>query len=106
MSTTAKIKNALVAMLNEEENKAGLTFSEVWDKLEQTDFKNELYNSKGEKCSGTLIGLTTRIKQNKVEGIKVIKNSNQLVYVSSSNEIEYLVNLTEKYLQQATIRNC
>ncbi|MBW9322381.1 hypothetical protein FG877_02215 [Enterococcus casseliflavus] len=102
MSTTAKIKNELVRLLSLEENKAGLTFSEVWEKLEQTDFKEELYNVKGERRSGTLVGLTTRIKQNKVQGIKVIKNNNQLVYISSNNEIEYLVNLTEKYLQQAT----
>lgn len=103
MSTTSKIKNALVQMLNEEENKAGLTVSEVWNKLEQTEFKAELFNKAGERRNGTLVGLTTRIKEGKVEGIKVVKNSaNNLVYVASSNQVEYLVNLTSKYIEETT----
>lgn len=103
MSTTAKIKEELVRLLSLEENKAGLTVNQVWEKLEQTDFKEELYNSKGERRNGTLVGLTTRIKNGQVDGIKVVKNStNNLVYVASSNQVEYLFNLTDKYLKEAT----
>ena len=103
MSTTAKIKNELIRLLSEEENKAGLTTNQVWEKLEQADFKEELYNPKGERRAGTLVGLTTRIKSGKVEGLKVIKNSsNKLVYVLSSNQVDFLVGLTEKYLKEAT----
>lgn len=100
MSTTSKIKNELVRLLSQEENRAGLTFSEVWKKLEQTDFSKELYNDKGEKRLGTLVGLTTRIKQNKIEGLKVVKVDNQLLYVASDNELEFLINTTKKYLNQ------
>ncbi|MDT2531958.1 hypothetical protein P7D93_19035 [Enterococcus raffinosus] len=100
MSTTSKIKNELVRLLSLEENKAGLTFSQVWKKLEQTDFSKELYNDNGEKRLGTLVGLTTRIKKNKIEGLKVVKVDNQLLYVGSNNELEFLINTTKKYLNQ------
>ncbi|MGM0112829.1 hypothetical protein [Enterococcus sp. DIV0187] len=103
MSTTSKIKEELIRLLNEEENKAGLTFSEVWDKLEQTDFKEELYNDKKEKRIGCLVGLSTRIRKGKIQGLKILKNSsNELVFVSSSNEIDYLMKLTEKFVKDTT----
>ncbi len=101
MSATTKVKMELKKLLNLEENSNGLTFKEVWEKLEETELKNELYNKKGEKRLGLLTGLSTRIKEGKVEGIKIIKNSeNKIIYVSNNTQVEFLCTLTSRYLQE------
>ena len=102
MSTTLKIKKELIRLVNLEEYSAGLTVKEAWKQLEKTDFAKELYNSKGQRRDGTLVGLTTRIKSGKVEGLKVVKNSDyRIVYVADGNELDYLSNLTNKFLSEA-----
>lgn len=102
MSTTTKVKEELIRLLNLEENSNGLTFTEVWEKLEETELKNELYNKKGKKRLGLLTGLSTRIKEGKIEGVKIIKNSeNRVIYVSNNNQVDYLFTLTSRYLKEA-----
>ncbi|WP_438776715.1 hypothetical protein [Enterococcus sp. DIV0170] len=43
--------------------------------------KVELYNSDGVRREGVLTGITTRIKNGKIDGIKVIKENKHIKYV-------------------------
>lgn len=99
-TTTSKIKDALLKMVNDPKNKAGLTFGQVWDELERSDFKDELYDKNGKKRLGTLVGLTSRVQNGKVEGLQVIKQGSTRLYISDRSSIDFLVGLTTQYLQK------
>lgn len=102
-STTQKVLKALLVMLNREGNEEGLTAKEVWVGLESiAALKSELYDERGQRRNNILTGLTTRIKQGKVAGVRVIRDNNKLVYIAVRDELEFLRVITQSYLQQVS----
>lgn len=82
LSTSTKVINALQIMLSEEKYKNGASYNEVWARLESIPaLKTELYNSAGKRREGVLTGITTRIKEEKISGIKVIKKDKHIKYI-------------------------
>lgn len=82
LSTTAKVINALQIMLSEEKYKNGASYNEVWARLESIPaLKTELYNYDGIRREGVLTGITTRIKNEQIDGIKVVKENKHIKYI-------------------------
>lgn len=104
ISTTQKVLNALRVMLNQEENRDGLTLKEVWTRLDSIPaIKKEIYGADGKRRENILTGLTTRIKNHQIQGIRVMKNSdNKLTFIAISNDFEYLKRITEDYLKNVS----
>ncbi|MGM0110687.1 hypothetical protein [Enterococcus sp. DIV0187] len=100
VSTTQKVLKAMRIMLAEEKNRAGLSYKEVWTRLESIPaLKKELYID-GKRREGIVVGLTTRIKENKIDGIKIIKKDNRVLYISHSNDFEFLHQVTSNFIEQ------
>lgn len=90
MSTTSKVLNKMQVLLTE--NESGLKTEELWvELLKDKELGKELIDKNGKRRNGVVVGLTTRIKNGKVENIKVVKNSkNQLVYIASANSLDFI----------------
>lgn len=98
MSTTAKVLEKMYILLKE--NESGLTSDKLWEELmSDSTLSKELIDKNGNRRNGVVVGLTTRIKNGKVENVKVIKNSsNQLVYIASKNNMNFVSKLTNKFI--------
>lgn len=98
MSTTAKVLEKMHILLKE--NESGLTSDKLWEELmSDKELSKELIDKNGNRRNGVVVGLTTRIKNGKVENIKVIKNSsNKLVYIASKNNMNFVSKLTNKFI--------
>ncbi|MBO0467052.1 hypothetical protein JZO73_05835 [Enterococcus plantarum] len=98
MSTTAKVLNKMQVLLTE--NESGLKTEELWiELLKDKELGKELIDTDGKRRNGIVVGLTTRIKNGKVENIKVVKNSkNQLVYIASANSLDFINKRTMEFI--------
>lgn len=101
LSATAQIKEAMEVILKKKENEGGLTFNDLWDKLEDNkELKKLMYNKENKKRVGILQGLSNRVKDGKIDNIKIIKKGNNSVFIYFSNKLEYLSRLTKTYLEE------
>lgn len=98
MSTTAKVLEKMYILLKE--NESGLTSDKLWEELmSDSTLSKELIDKNGNRRNGVVVGLTTRIKNGKVENIRVIKNNdNKLVYIACENSLDYVNKLTLKFI--------
>lgn len=98
MSTTAKVLEKMHILLKE--NESGLTSDKLWGELmSDSTLSKELIDKNGNRRNGVVVGLTTRIKNGKVENIRVIKNNdNKLVYIACENNLGYVKKLTHKFI--------
>lgn len=98
MSTTAKVLEKMYNLLSK--NESGLTSEELWEELmSDKELSKELLDKNGKRRNGVVVGLTTRIKNCKVDNIRVIKNSNnKLVYIASGNNLNFVGKLTNKFI--------
>lgn len=98
MSTTSKVLNKMQVLLLE--NESGLNTEELWiELLKDKELGKELIGKDGKRRSGVVVGLTTRIKNGKVDNLKVVKNSNnQLVYIASANNLDFINKTTQKFI--------
>lgn len=73
-SATSVILYRLPRILSRKGSENGLTFNELWQRLEKDKVVSKyLKNDKGEPRYGLLQGISTRVRQNKVVGISIIK---------------------------------
>lgn len=98
MSTTAKVLEKMNMLLAK--NESGLTSVKLWEELmSDKGLSKELLDKNGKRRNGVVVGLTTRIKNGKVENIRVIKNNdNKLVYIACENNLGYVNKLTHKFI--------
>lgn len=98
MSTTAKVLNKMQGLLSK--NESGLNSEELWEELlKDKELGKELIGKDGKRRSGVVVGLTTRIKNGKIENLKVIKNGkNQLVYIASANSLDFINKRTMEFI--------
>lgn len=97
-STTSKVLNKMQVLLLE--NESGLNSEELWTELlKDKELGKELIDKNGKRRSGVVVGLTTRIKNGKIENLKVIKNGkNQLVYIASANSLDFINKRTMEFI--------
>lgn len=100
MSATVQIKSKLEIILKKKGNENGLTFNEAWEKLEEDkELKKLMYNKENKKRVGLLQGISNRVKDNKIDNIKLIKKSGKSVFIYFDNTLEYINLLTKNYLE-------
>lgn len=81
ISTSQKVLKAMEIYLGREENLGGVSSKQLWQHLESIPaIKKEIYKN-GVRREGILTGLTTRIKNGQIKGIKVEKRNKHLFYI-------------------------
>ena len=81
ISTTQKVLKAMEIYLDREENFAGVSSKDLWKHLESIPaIKLEIYRN-GKRRDNIMTGITTRIREGKIQGIKVEKRDKHLYYV-------------------------
>ncbi|MFH5811975.1 hypothetical protein [Companilactobacillus sp. FL22-1] len=73
-SATSVLIERIPKILNRKVNENGLTFDELWEQLKRDKVAEKyLKNDKNEWRYGLLQGISTRVKQDKIAGISIIK---------------------------------
>lgn len=76
-SATSVLIERIPKILGRKTSENGLTFDELWEQLKRDKVAEKyLKNDKNEWRYGLLQGISTRVKQNKIAGISIIKTEN------------------------------